>query len=95
MIFSKKCCALLFMLVLACGQVEGEVEHVHTFSEPASEEDTGCGMPEVHGADASFPCEDNWICHSPSTKMHNQVCTSECMVPGDSRTYCWLKECHR
>ena len=88
------CCVLLFMFVLACGQEEPDVGSVHIPSEIVSHGDTDCATFEMSG-DVSIPCEDRWICHSPSTKMHNQVCTSECMVPGDNRTYCWLKECRK
>ena len=88
----SKYCAPLFMFALACGQEGVETTPAHVPVEISNHDDTDCSIREIR-KDADPSCEDTWICHSPGTKAHNQLCTSECMVPGDSRIYCWLKKC--
>ena len=42
--------------------------------------------------DAGYCQPAMWVCHNPGSKLHNQVCTPDCMVEGDHTTYCWYRE---
>ena len=62
--------------------------------------DQACGdMAEVSGIDLDFSMDvgvvchqAEWICHNPESKLHNQVCSEKCLVPGDNSKFCWYRE---
>ena len=67
----------LFALAIACGteEVETDTEQVAQV-QFRNYEDVDCGHHNETET-LSSPCEeDEWICHSPNNKLHNQTCTS-------------------
>jgi hypothetical protein len=85
----------LTLIAIACG-VEGSPTDISPAPlcdyEQLESLDTGIVYNLDKGYDIAC-IESVWICHNIGSKLHNQICTPECMVPGDNKTYCWLKEC--